>query len=57
MTADVGVSRPAGAAAVAHAHPRRHQRVHWKSVVSQVLLTVALLFFFGIILKYWLMGK
>ena len=45
MTADVGVSRPAGAAAVAHAHPRRHQRVHWKSVVSQVLLTVALLFF------------
>ena len=45
MTADVGVSRPAGAAAVAHPHPRPHRRFHLRSVVSQVLLTVVLLFF------------
>jgi len=43
MTTDVGVSRPA--ATVAHAHPRGRRRIELRSLISQVLLTVVLLFF------------
>jgi multiple sugar transport system permease protein len=45
MTTDVGVTRPVGAAPVAHRHRHHRRSGGFRPVLSQVLLTLVLLFF------------